>query len=222
MKIGVLIPSRGDRTKFLNHAKWLLDQQTRKPDEILIVDYPPKSNDYDITPRYRYGCQELFNRGCDIVFFWEDDDWYSSEYIEFMLNSWIDAGKPKIFGIGYTYYYHILVNKYRKFTHSHKSSACCSMVTNEILRISYPKDNDPFLDTAMWKQLSPHPHVPLCTVSPEKIYHLGMKHGIGLSGGAKHHDKNGYNRNFFDDSNLNLLKKNIDEKSLTFYNTFKL
>jgi hypothetical protein len=129
-----------------------------------------------------------------------------------MLNSWINAGKPKIFGIGYTYYYHILVNKYRKFTHPHKASACCSMVTSEILRISFPKDNDPFLDTAMWKQLSPHPHVPLCTVSPEKIYHIGMKHGIGLSGGAKHHDKNGYDRNFIDDSSFNLLKNNIDDK----------
>ena len=70
MKVGVLIPSRGDRTDFLKHAKWLLSQQTRQPDEILIVDYAPKTNDYDITPRYRYGCQELFKKGCDIVFFW--------------------------------------------------------------------------------------------------------------------------------------------------------
>jgi len=49
-----------------------------------------------------------------------------------------------------------------------------------------------------------------------------MKHGIGLSGGAKHHDKNGYDRNFIDDSSCNLLKNNIDEKSLIFYHTLKL
>lgn len=221
MKVGVLIPSRGDRTIFLNHAKWLINQQTRIPDEIMIVDYPPKSNECDITPRYRYGCQELFKKKCDIVIFWEDDDWYSNEYIEFMLNSWINAKTPKIFGIGYTYYYHILVNKYRKFTHPHKSSACCSMVTDEILKLSFPNDNDPFLDSAMWKQLSPFPHNPLCTISPEKIYHIGIKHGLGLTGGVKHHNKLGYNRNFIDDSNLNLLRNNIDDKSLQFYNSLK-
>jgi hypothetical protein len=74
----------------------------------------------------------------------------------------------------------------------------------------------------MWKQLSPHPHHPLCTVSPEKVYHIGMKHGIGLSGGAKHHDKNGYDRNFIDDSSLNLLNNNLDDTSLVFYKTLQL
>ena len=88
MKIGVVIPTRGDREKLLSHSKWLLSQQTVKPNEICVVDYLPINSDYDITPRYRKGCQELFNKKCDIVFFWEDDDWYSKNYIEFMMDNW--------------------------------------------------------------------------------------------------------------------------------------
>jgi hypothetical protein len=221
MKIGVLIPTRGDRGDLLAHAKWLLGRQTIQPHELMIVDYPPISDDYDITPRYRYGCEKLFENNCDIVLFWEDDDWYSKEYIDFMVTSWENAGKPKIFGIGYTHYYHISVNKFRKFTHPHKASACCSMVTKEILNIVFPKDNDPYLDSAMWKQLSPPPHLPNCTVSPEKIYHIGIKHGIGLSGGVKHHDQNSYDRNFIDDSDKKFLKMNIDDFSLNFYSSIK-
>jgi hypothetical protein len=67
MKVGVLIPSRGDRSNFLNHAKWLLEQQTRKTDEVLIVDYPPKSNDYDITPRYRLDVKNYLRE--DVILF---------------------------------------------------------------------------------------------------------------------------------------------------------
>jgi serine/threonine protein kinase len=67
MKIGVLIPTRGDRGDLLAHAKWLLGRQTIQPHELMIVDYPPISDDYDITPRYRYGCEKLFENnptGC--------------------------------------------------------------------------------------------------------------------------------------------------------------
>jgi hypothetical protein len=41
MKLGVLIPTRGDRAKFLSQAKNLLSKQTLKPDEINIVDFKP-------------------------------------------------------------------------------------------------------------------------------------------------------------------------------------
>ena len=113
MKLGVLIPTRGDREKFLNHAKFLLSKQTIKPDEINIVDFKPSDNEKDITKRYRIGCEQLFNeKKCDLVVFWEDDDWYSPKYLETIKNNWIESENPQIIGIGKTIYYHILTKKY--------------------------------------------------------------------------------------------------------------
>ena len=68
MKLGVLIPTRGDRSKFLSQAKNLLSKQTLKPDEINIVDFKPSDEKKDITKRYRIGCEQLFNeKKCDLV-----------------------------------------------------------------------------------------------------------------------------------------------------------
>ena len=90
MKIGVLIPTRGDRVKFLAQANKLLSKQTMKPHEVNIVNFKPSDGNKDITKRYRVGCNQLFNeKKCDLVIFWEDDDWYSNDYIETVFKSWL-------------------------------------------------------------------------------------------------------------------------------------
>ena len=79
MKIGLCIPTRGDRPQFLKVCKNLIQRQTVQPDEIYFVDFPGQAGVKDITLRYRKGLEELTKRGCDIALLWEDDDWYWRE-----------------------------------------------------------------------------------------------------------------------------------------------
>ena len=111
MKTCVLIPTRGDRTKFLNYAKKQLEKQTFQPDEIIIVNDTPKSSDKDITWRYKIGIQRAKEKNCNLIFFWEDDDWYANDYLEWMFNNWKARKFPVIFGVNETYYYHIKLHR---------------------------------------------------------------------------------------------------------------
>jgi hypothetical protein len=213
MKLGVLIPTRGDRGKFLNHSKFLLSQQTIKPDEINIVDFKPVDGNRDITKRYRIGCEDLFNnKKCDLVVFWEDDDWYSPKYLETIKNNWISSGKPQIIGIGKTIYYHILTKKYLIVNHPHKSSACCTAVTKDIFNIKFPPDNYPYLDKEIWGQVKSK-----TVINVNEFYHVGIKHGIGLVGGGGHPvDWPKYEN---EDTNSSFLHSIIDKESIKFYSS---
>lgn len=214
MKLGVLIPTRGDRTKFLSQAKNLLSKQTLKPDEINIVDFKPSDDKKDITKRYRIGCEQLFNeKKCDLVIFWEDDDWYSADYIQTIYNSWVQNNKPSLIGFGKTIYYHLFTKNYLIVNHPKKASACCTAVTKEILNIKFPDDTYPYLDIELWGQI-PNRYV----INTDKFYHVGFKHGIGLVGGGGHpNDWSKYDSN---DNSLNFLKSIIDSDSLEFYRNY--
>lgn len=211
IKIGVLIPTRGDRKKFLNQAKKLLLNQTVKPNYIEIVDDAPVNNDVDITYRYRIGCERLFSKGCEIVLFWEDDDWYAPEYIETMVDEWKRARMPEIFGIGYSTYYHILGNKYMTIAHKGRASAMSTLVTKKVLSINWGADNYAYTDIVLWKELKGS------TFHPQKPINLGIKHGMGLCGGGGHTlDFQHYNKTDFEKEYL----KNIVGSDFDFYKNF--
>ena len=110
MKIGVLIITKGDRPKFLEHAKYLISEQTLQPDVIEVVDEETNLA-IDITYRYRVGCKRLVKKGCDLIIFWEDDDFYKFNYIQTMLSEFINNGRPDIIGIEKTIYYHIEIGR---------------------------------------------------------------------------------------------------------------
>lgn len=181
VKIGVLCPHRGDKPFFLEQFKKYLSHQVVKPHEIYFVDYEPESADVDVTQRYKRGCEHLFRiKKCDIVLFMEFDDWYSPQYIASMLLEWKKASRPAIFGMGYTIYYHIFQQMYVTIPHRTRSSAMSTLVTRAILNMSWPRDNNPYLDVEMWAQIKGRtfvPKIPIC---------IGIKHGIGLVGGGAH------------------------------------
>ena len=195
--IGAVIPTRGDRSELLKQCIKMLKAQTFPVDEIIIIDEEPKSVDKDITYRYKKGLAEAFEKGCDVVFMWEDDDWYSPNYVEVMYKAWINFGRPQIIGIGETTYYHLHRQSYSKMVHPLRSSAFATMVTKDVMDIKFPEDNYPFLDMHIWQQLKGEtfiPYSPIC---------LGIKHGVGVCGGRGHNNDFKYDSV---DSDYNYLK----------------
>ena len=206
MKIGIIIPTRG-RTQFLKNALRMIEGQTVKPNFIEVVDDLPKTADKDICWRYKLGYKRLKDK-CDIIFPWEDDDWYSREYIKIMLAGWQAYGKPVLFGISSTTYYHLRSRKYTTISHPERSSMFCTMIQGGH-DIDFGDENKIFVDVHLWKKYNGK------LFDPGRIC-LGIKHSIGLTGGIGHkYNWSGYN-NY--DHNDVFLKSIIDEKSYEFYN----
>lgn len=209
-KTAVLIPTRGDRSEFLRNALKLLKRQTIKPDLIEVVNDPPLSSEKDITYRYRIGAERLIKKGAEVIIFWEDDDFYTPDYIELMLQKWDELGRPGLLGLGSTVYYHVKKRKCRVMTHPGRASAMSTLVTAKALAgYKWPADSEPFLDLHLWK------NIPGKTFAPKRLLALGIKHGVGLTGGNGHKE-DGINYNL-DDESLSFLKSVIDPKALPFY-----
>lgn len=211
MKTGILIPTRGDRPRFLEFAKLQLKRQTRQPDEILIFDAPPQSDRPDITWRYRNGCRMLAERGVDVMLFWEDDDWYSPRYIENMVGAWEQNGRPDIFGLSGTIYYNIFTRKWAQFGHPGRASMMSTMMTARALEgLKWCADDYSFVDIHLWKTIKSRRDidvaVPWC---------IGIKHGIGLCGGGGHVNNWPSFKNF--DPQFADLARFTDDPSVRFY-----
>ena len=208
MKIAAIIPTRGDRPEFLNFAMFQLSRQSLQPDFIEVVNDPPTDHNKDITKRYRLGTERAFTKGADVAFLIEDDDFYDKEYIKEMSSSWESFGRPSIFGIGETYYYHLSVKTLFHTKHPERASAFCTMVDRTILNMRWPADKEPFTDVHMWRNMKGK------TWIPPRILALGIKHSLGKTGGIGH-DKNWMMRHRKVDENW--LKQVVDEEAFQFY-----
>lgn len=215
-KIGILIPTRGNRPEFLKQSLLMLGRQTMKADFVEVVEYKPDSDDFDITQRYHFGCDRLFSRPwrqCDLVIFWEDDEWYAPNYIEKMYTGWIEAGCPSIWGIGYSIYYHIIGSMWFKINHPSRASMMATCVTSEVMKIKWPADNYPYTDVILWERMKGK------TMMPAKPICLGIKHGIGMVGGGAHNVECGHYSN--QDFNGEFLKS-ITGPDYLFYHHMKI
>jgi hypothetical protein len=214
-KIGVLIPSRGkERSEFVKFCLEQMQRQTRKPDEILLFDEEPKSEKPDITYRYRKGCQELTNKGCNLIVFIENDDAYSRNYIETIYTSWLLHDKPAIIGINSTIYYNIFNQKFKVLHHNGRASMMSTAVTPAVNSVKWPDDNYSFTDLHLWKQLKGVSFTvdnPIC---------VGIKHGTGMCGGGGHVTDWGH----FDqeDSDFEKLSKWVETEALNFYKSLAM
>lgn len=222
-RIGVIIPTRGDRIDFIKHAIDLISTQTITPCEVVVIDDPPTSNEKDITKRYRLGYDELRNKGLDVIFMWEDDDFYCTTYIETMLNAWINHGKPELFGTSYTIYYHIGLRAYFTMHHLQRSSAMSTMIKPDI-NFDWCADSEPYTDTHLW-MVATHKltrsQLTSAVFTPSKHICLGIKHGIGLTGGNMHTSRlHRYRQHGQTDRDLKFLSSVVDKKSLEFYSGF--
>ncbi len=217
MKFAVLIPTRGDRSEFLENCKRLIKNQTVQPDHIEIMDFEPVSHHCDITMRYRLGYEKLSKMDFDVIFLMEDDDWYAKDYIETMLSEWEKAGKPDLFGTTYTIYYNIRVWGQFTMYHEQRSSAMSTMIKPN-LEIKWTDDKDPYTDISLFYQLK------YKLFTPKNVICIGIKHGQGYCGGQLHVDgiKRYSTHTGRLDSEKEWLKKTVDPESFDFYNTVYL
>jgi len=179
MKIGVLIPTR-DRPEFLSHAIYLLENQSLTPDVVEIVDDKTDFDFPDVTWRYRTGFERIKNK-CDLVFCWEDDDWYHWDYLNTMYRMWLAYGKPSMMGLDTTIYYHIVKRMYVKLVHGGRSSMM-SMTISSDCAVPFCDDSYQYLDYHLWRTYKGSKkaiHIP-------RIINVGIKHGLGKFAGGGH------------------------------------
>ena len=210
LKVGIIIPDRGDRPDFLENCKRMIKNQTYNDVYTYVVNFFNSTNEVDITKRYKKGYELYSGRGFDCLLLMENDDYYAPDYIETMLNKWVEIGKPDLLGTNYTIYYHLGTKKHFTMHHKRRASAMNTLIKPD-LNFDWCKDNDPYTDLHLWMRCG----LKGITFKPEKIISIGMKHGVGMCGGRNHVDY--LNRYVNDDSELNFLKENIDQPSFEFY-----
>lgn len=223
LKVAVILPTRGDRPVLLANALRQLKAQTRQPNHLELVDFPPESEQKDITTRYRKGYENLRGKGFDVILLIEDDDWYHPEYIEIMLKAWLSHGKPQLFGINYTLYYNLVKRGYFFFIHSDRASAMATMLHAD-MEFPWPPDHDPYLDMHLWLKLREEQHLLTGKLfNPERHICIGMKHGTGLCGGGFHTNKLEAfeaHRRGVEDPRHDFLKQTLDAESYHFYSSY--
>ena len=231
-KIGVIVPYRGDRPRFFENLKRMLNAQTLQPTIIEFVDFPPAGENKDITVRYREGYERLRGKGLDVIALMEVDDWYAPDYLEVMYNEWEKEGRPDIFGQTYTIYYHI--KEFGYFTMHHIEPARSSAMNTFIkpdLNLTWPPDFDPYTDVHLWKFADINQHQFIAPAhrlrgvvfTPKKHICLGIKHGVGLCGGGSHiHglERYTYTRNGVEDKEKKFLRETMDAVSFEFYSNY--
>lgn len=226
MKVGVIIPTRGDRPLFKKNCLRLLQNQTLPPNTILFVDQPPESEECDITKRYRFGYDYFRGKDFDVLAFMEDDDWYHSQYLEIMIQKWQEHGRPELFGTNYTIYYNIRLFRYFTMRHTQRSAAMSTLIKPD-MNFTWCKDSEAYTDSHLWfsaTHLSTKKRLISNVFKPEFNICLGIKHGVGKTGGLNHltalHRYIGANAT--DDRSKDFLMKTVDVESFEFYcNYFK-
>jgi len=205
LKIGVVIPTRGDRPDFVDFAVRQMESQTMKVDQFEIVDHPAESKEVDLASRFRIGIERCFSADADVVFFIEDDDFYKLNYIEAMMTLWAGARMPVLFGLDITSYYHLGIRMVGCVCHPGRASMYSSMVSKDFDLTAWPKDPERFVDIEIWKKTPG-----AVAVSPGQFINMGIKHGHGMCGGGMHDPKR-FQRMFRntkqEDENLDYLKE---------------
>ena len=221
VKLGIIVPDRGDRPRFLENCLRMINAQDKDSAinidmEVHLVLYPPKDDDIDITPRYRAGYDYFRGKGLDVIAFMESDDWYSPIYLQTMLAKWNSLGRPDLFGTAKTMYYHIELKAYYIMEHHNRASAMNTFIKPD-MDFAWPVDLEPYLDLHLWKTI-PNRMIWM----PDKWYSVGIKHAVGKTiegGGHRIHDDNYVKLRYIHPDN-GFLKETLDPESFEFYDSY--
>ena len=199
------MPHRNDRPKFLEQFHKILSRQTLQPEIVEIVDYTPESFNCDISQRYKRGYNVLRGKDIDVIAMLEVDDWYAPNYLEVMAENWLKYGKPKMLGLNYTIYYHLFVGKSFVFKHEKRSSMMSTLMRPD-MDIEWCKDDYAYTDSHLWKTVGG------VTFNPKKEIAIGIKHGLGMTGGLWHKT----NLERYKENNID-FRKLVGDENYAFY-----
>ena len=209
MKVSVIIPTTGERPQFVDHALRMVSRQTYRDNiiETTVVQNADKTRP-TLVENVRKGYEEAEG---DLVVIWEDDDYYRDDYIETMVKSW-EPGL-EVLGVNHSTYYHLGALKLRTMIHPDRSSLMNTVLKAKLTEI--PWDGDIFLDMRIWKAV--HDKVLKGKLINEQKA-IGLKHGIGRSGGRAHDPDFFIPNKSQDDPDMNFLRGFIgDREILAFY-----
>ncbi len=215
MRIGIVIPDRGDRPDFTSHCLRQMNRCQKHESmkdiqlDIYLVDYPPVNDKVDITMRYRNGYDHFRNSGVNLIAFIENDDWYAADYFSIMYHEWLKAGQPNLFGTNYTVYYHLKLHKYFVMKHETRASAMNTVIKPD-LNFKWGLAHDPYTDVWLWNEIPNYK-----VIQPAKVISIGMKHAQGKCGGKNHSTE--LHRYINPDDGMHWLRNIIDSESYAFY-----
>lgn len=199
MKIGCITPTRGDRPEFLERCKLYVARQTIQATHYIVDDPPADPNVRDIGLRVRTGIQRAKKDGCDVVAVIEDDDWYSSTYLEQQIRDWSKAGCPLLWGVKQTIYYHVGIRKWSRLDHTIRSSLCAMLIRTDVIDKYKWEDDCVYLDMKLWATIyKARPDLRQLSNGPAEKRFVGIKHGTGLCGGAGHRESYRYQYSDYD------------------------
>lgn len=205
MIVGCIIPTLNERPQFTDFVIRRLNNQTKKPDITVFIDFPNLNGRPDISKRYKQGIKYLITQNVDLIAFIEDDDYYPLTYIQELAELWDSTGRPDLIGCKTTIYYHIFRQMYLKVRQRH----CSAFVTAVGRGINYDVcgDYEAYYDVKLWTNNEG-------TQVDFKNTPIGIKHGIGRCGGGGHYNLKWYQRC---DEDLSFLEKNVDAEAFEFY-----
>jgi hypothetical protein len=186
MKIGILIPTQGNRPNFLSNVLRYANSQTRKADKIL-VNNKGYNLETDLTIRVKEGLQEL-SKEVDWIFIFEDDDYYAPNYIESYLDQGLNLRKIKMIGQSRSLYYHLFERKWKELIHHGRSSLFQTAINSKFVNsLNFGKDEDVNLDMRLWQDKKDCLLIEEMSYKEQRQYiSIGIKHGLGLCGGVGH------------------------------------
>lgn len=210
MKFCTITPTRNDRPEFDEFCKFQISRFNTKPDYSYFIDYSPKEKTKDLTQRVRFGIELARKDGFERVYIIENDDWYSQSYFD-------KERSASFTGYSETFYYNIMTERYTKLFHQDHS--CLFNIGFDISALEgflWPPDKEPYLDLALWKQARKKRRERVLMKLSDMPECIGIKHGIGLSGGKGHRMKLKKV-----DPGMQWLKQRIDSDSFEFYKSLK-
>jgi glycosyltransferase involved in cell wall biosynthesis len=166
MKISLVTPT-GGRPEAFKLCEYWISQQTVQPDEWIVVDdYPISTNtnmNQKVIRREPFWknqemtlpinlAEGIMASSGDVIFVIEDDDWYSPNYIESMMNK---IQNFDLIGEGLTKYYNIR----NKFYYTHNNldhaglfqTAFKKEVSKELIKLVLSNKNEKYIDILIWK-----------------------------------------------------------------------
>lgn len=199
-----ITPDRGDRPRFMEFCRHQISRFTVKPDKSYFIDYPPKSETKDLVERVQVGIEMAKADAIDKVFIIESDDYYPADYFER-----IDM-RSDIVGDDRTIYYHIGNNGFSHERHPfHASLFTTGFRLSSFDKFNYNSVKGVWLDVELWRH-----------ARRRKLNNrffdsgcVGIKHGIGLTGGIGHRER--IYKKF--DKDWKILASMVDADALDFY-----